>query len=197
MFLRPGRSDRHGRNCRCGTRTFPTGEAAPGTVVLYGPRGGRVDPPGICAGEPENFPIALHRSFQRPIQTRVSIPERLGSEPVYLIQDIFGIKVRRVGIRLIEANDALFVNDDYGAVGRAPLRVVNVVQLGNVAVGMKVGQHGVRNRTQRCRKRGLSWSGVGANTQYLGILLLEIRVEYPERGDLVRSTACKGKDVEG
>ena len=38
---------------------------------------------------------------------------------------------------------------------------------------------------------------VAAYAQHLGTLLLELGIILPERGDLVGSTACKIKDVEG
>ena len=62
---------------------------------------------------------------------------------------------------------------------------------------MKVGQYGIWDVPQRSRKGGLAGPGVGAYTQYLGILPLEVRVGDAERGDLVGSTACEREDVEG
>jgi hypothetical protein len=38
---------------------------------------------------------------------------------------------------------------------------------------------------------------VATDTQYLGILLLELGVVAPERGGLVRSTTGEVEDVEG
>jgi hypothetical protein len=61
---------------------------------------------------------------------------------------------------------------------------------------MEVSEHRVRDAPQSCRERGLRGLGVGAYTQYLGINLLEVRVAGPERGDLVRSTACEREYVE-
>ena len=61
---------------------------------------------------------------------------------------------------------------------------------------MKVAQHRIGDAPKGGREGGLGRLGVGAYTQYLGIVLLKVRVGGPERGDLVRSAAGKREQVE-
>ena len=62
---------------------------------------------------------------------------------------------------------------------------------------MEVRQYRVGDISERRREGGLRGPGVGAYTQDLGILLLEVRIGNSERGDLMRSTAGEREDVEG
>ena len=116
---------------------------------------------------------------------------------VHLGQYVGHVQLLDAAVDPLELHDALLVDQYHRAVRRAPFIVVDAVSLSDLALGVKVGQDRVRYVAQRGGKRGLRPPGVGANTQYLGILLLEIRVGLSERGDLMRSASGKGEDVEG
>ena len=64
-------------------------------------------------------------------------------------------------------------------------------------MGVEVGQQWVRDVSKSGRVRPVGVVAVTAYAQYLGTLLLELAVRLPERGDLVRSTACEIVDVKG
>ena len=117
-------------------------------------------------------------------------------ELVHLGQDVTHAELGHVGVDTLEADDTLFVDDEDRAVGRAALLVVDAVGPGDLALRMEVRQDGVGDAPQRRGEGSLRRSGVGANTQYLGISLLECRVVLAERGDLVRSAAGEREDVE-
>ena len=118
-------------------------------------------------------------------------------ELVHLVQDVVDAELGHVGVDTLEADDTLFVDDEDRPVGRAALLVVNAVGPGDLALRVEVRQDGVGDVPQRRGEGRLRRSGVGADTQYLGSSLLECRVVLSERGDLVRSAACKREDVEG
>ena len=66
-----------------------------------------------------------------------------------------------------------------------------------MALGMEVRQYRVWDISESRREGRLRGPGVGAYTQDLGILLLEVRIGNSERRDLMRSTAGEREDVEG
>ncbi len=61
---------------------------------------------------------------------------------------------------------------------------------------MEVRQNGVGYVPQGRREGRLGRPCVRADTQYLGILLLEVGVGRTKRGDLVRSTTCERENMD-
>ncbi len=112
-------------------------------------------------------------------------------------KDVGGIELRHAGVNALETDYPLLVNDDNRPVGRATLLVVHTVELRDVALRMELRQYRVGDISERRREGRLRGPGVGAYTQDLGILLLEVRIGNSERGDLMRSTAGEREDVEG
>ena len=113
------------------------------------------------------------------------------------LEDLVDADVRGAGEDALELDRALFVDDEDGPARGARLLVEDPVELGHLTVGVEVAQDRVRDVAQGDREGGLCRAGVIANTQYLGISLLELRVRGPKRGDLVRSATCEGVDVPG
>ena len=107
---------------------------------------------------------------------------------VYLRQNVFGVKVGCTVVYALEAHNALFVYHEHSPAGCSTLLVPDPVGGRNLTLGVEVRKNRVRNVTERGRVGRLSWPGVVAYTQYLGIFLLEQSVCPAEQGDLVRST---------
>ena len=115
---------------------------------------------------------------------------------VHLRLDIVDVKLCHAGIGAREADYTLFIHNEHGAISRATLVVVNPIQFRYFTFRMEVRQYRIRNITERRGERRLGRPGVVAYTQYLGILPLEVRIGYSERGDLVRSASGERKYVK-
>ena len=118
-------------------------------------------------------------------------------ELAHLRQHLGHVEVCRRCVDPLEAHDALLVDDDHRPPGRAVLLVEDAVALRHLSVGIEVGEDRVGDVAKGGGEGCLGPPWVRANTQNLGIFLLQCRERLPEGRDLVRSTAGKGEDVEG
>lgn len=139
-------------------------------------------------------PLAVDQQGLVSFSKDVSRPDHL--ELIHLGDDLVEVEFAHARVEPLEAHDALFVDYEHRTPGCALLLVVYVVKPGYLPLGMEVGQDRVRYTAQRRREGGLRSPRIGAYTQDLGILLLEVRVDLPERGDLVGSAAGKGVYVK-
>jgi hypothetical protein len=118
------------------------------------------------------------------------------SQLLHLGQDILRLGETPL-VHLLEADDTLLVNDDHRTPADSSFLVVDAVQLGNLALRVKIGQYGVWDVPQRRTEGTLHRSTIHANAQDLGILLLKPAVFHPESGDLVGSAPGEGGHVKG
>ena len=122
---------------------------------------------------------------------------------VALVQPVYHFKdVSRVGqgawlIGLPEPDYTIFVDDDYRPVASTALFIPQPIGFGCFTLGVEVGQFGVRQTTQRRTPGTVGWNSVAADTQNLGIAILEPLVFLAERGCLRRSTSGEVEHMEG